>query len=224
MLETRFPRRVGDIGHAATFDFPVRRAVVRGATPQRVVRERDAALLRPFVEAGRAMVEAGAAAIATSCGFLALFQRELQAALAPVPVWTSSLLLLPDAQLALQGWHTGACAGVVTVDAQALTREHLLAAGADPATPVEGLASGSHLQRCLLDDLPQLDVERAEREVVDAALRLVQREPRIGALVLECTNFPPYAGAVRAATGVPVHDVTTLINARWSALMASALG
>jgi hypothetical protein len=85
MLDTRFPRIAGDIGHPATFDFPVRQIVVRGASPQRVVRQCGPALLQPFIEAGRALVADGAAAIATSCGFLALFQRELQAAL-PVPV------------------------------------------------------------------------------------------------------------------------------------------
>ena len=32
MLQTRFPRPMGDVGHAQTFDFAVRRAVVQGAT------------------------------------------------------------------------------------------------------------------------------------------------------------------------------------------------
>jgi hypothetical protein len=32
MLETRFPRIPGDIGHAATWPFPVLYKVVRGAT------------------------------------------------------------------------------------------------------------------------------------------------------------------------------------------------
>ena len=220
MLDTRFPRVVGDIGHPATFDFPVRRRVVPGASPERVVRGRDAALLRPFIEAGRALVADGAAAIATSCGFLALFQRELAAAL-PVPVWTSSLLLLPETALALQGWHTGRRAGVVTVDAASLSPDHLRAVGADPATPIEGLAADSTLRRSLLEDLPTLDEAAAEREVVAAALRLVRREPRLGAIVLECTNMPPYAAAVRAASGLPVHDVTTLLKARWAALSAT---
>lgn len=93
MLDTRFPRVVGDIGNPLTFDFPVLYRTLRGASPQRVVRERDPALLAPFIDAGRALVEQGATAITTSCGFLVLFQRELKAAL-PVPVWTSSLLLL----------------------------------------------------------------------------------------------------------------------------------
>ena len=210
MLETRFERVPGDIGHPASFDFPVRCAVVAGASPQRVVRDGDAALLQPFVGAARELVAQGAGAIATSCGFLVRLQRDLQAAL-PVPVWTSSLLALPALQRT-------APVGVVTIDAVALGADHLRAAGADPATPIEGVAPGCHLQRALLDGDVALDPAQAARDVAGAARRLVARRPDVHALVLECTNMPPYAGAVRAATGLPVHDIRTLLHERWHAL------
>ena len=205
MLDTRFPRIVGDIGHPATFDFPVRLRVVPGASPQRAVRDRDPALLRPFIEAGRALVADGATALATSCGFLVLFQRELQTAL-PVPVWTSSLLLLPGVPNA----------GVVTVEAASLRAEHLRAAGAPLETKVEGLAPGCAFQRTLLHDEPTLDIEDARASTVAAALRLVRRDPALSTIVLECTNMPPYADAVRAATGRTVLDLTTLLRQRFA--------
>lgn len=204
MLETRFPRIVGDIGHSATFDHPVRYRVVRGASPQRVVRERDPALLRPFIAAGHALIAEGATAITTSCGFLVLFQAELQTALAPVPVWTSSLLQLAGL----------ARAGVVTVDAAALAADHLRAAGAAPDVPVEGLAPGCAFQRTLLEDRTTLDIDDARAQTVAAAERLIARRPDIETIVLECTNMPPYADAVRAATGRTVLDITTLIAQR----------
>jgi hypothetical protein len=211
MLDTRFPRIVGDIGNPATFAFPVRYATVLGATPQRVVRAGDASLLQPFIDAGHALVRAGATAITTSCGFLVLFQRELQAAL-PVPVWTSSLLLLPELQVSSAPAST---VGVVTVDAYALGAEHLRCAGAALDTPVEGLASDDRFQRTLLNDEALLDVEAAQLATVNAALRLVGRRPDVATIVLECTNMPPYAGAVRAATGRQVHDITSLISRRF---------
>ena len=201
MLDTRFPRVVGDIGNPATFDFPVLYRAVRGASPQRVVRERDPALLQPFIDAGRALVDEGATAITTSCGFLVLFQRELQAAL-PVPVWTSSLLLLAGLR----------DAGVVTVDAASLTADHLRAAGALADTPVEGLAAGCAFQRSLLNDEAALDTGNARAETVSAALRLTARQPQLSTIVFECTNMPPYADAVRAATGRTVLDITTLLR------------
>ncbi len=40
MLEARFPRIPGDMGNAHTWPFPVLYKVVRGASPQQVVRER----------------------------------------------------------------------------------------------------------------------------------------------------------------------------------------
>ena len=209
MLDTRFPRLRGDIGNPATFDMPVRYAVVRRASPRRVVHERDITLLAPFVEAGRALAREGVDAITTSCGFLVLWQRELQAAL-DVPVWTSSLLLLPE----LQG------AGVVTIDATALGADHLRAAGADVATPIEGIAPGSAFQRCLLEDQPELDADDAMLQVVAAAQRLLGRHPTLTDIVLECTNMLPYADAVRRATGCRVHDITTLVAQRMAAQAA----
>ena len=210
MLDTRFPRLVGDIGNPATFPFPVTYRVVAGASPSRVVVEADRALLAPFMAAARALEAEGAAAIATSCGFVALFQRELQGAVA-VPVWTSSLLLVAELQAALPA---GRRVGVVTADAASLTEAHLLAVDAAADTPVEGLSPDSPFRATLLDNRPELDPGLAEAATVAAALRLTNRHPELGAIVLECTNMPPYAEAVRAATGLPVHDITTLIASR----------
>ena len=213
MLETRFPRPRGDIGNAATFAFPVRYRTVRGASPRRVVVERDRALLAPFIDAARALERDGVAAVTTSCGFLALFQREMAAALA-VPVWTSSLLLVAEIEA---GWRDGRRVGIVTADAASLTAEHLRAVGARADTPLEGLALDSRFRATVLEDRAELDIDEAERATVAAAQRLVARHPEVAAIVLECTNMPPYADAVRSATGLPVHDITTLVNARLAA-------
>ena len=203
MLDTRFPRIRGDVGRPDSFNVPTRYAVVHGASPQRVVREADIALLQPFIDVARELVAQGCTAITTSCGFLVLFQHELQAAL-PVPVWTSSLLKLPELKRP----------GVVTVDAASLAAAHLRAAGAPADTPVEGLAPGCALQRTLLGDLPTLDEAAAEAEVVAAARRLVARDPAVDSLVLECTNMPPYAESVARATGRPVHHLLTFVHKR----------
>ena len=209
MLQTRFPRPLGDIGHALTFGFPVLRRVVPGATPQRVVRGRDAAALQPFIHTAQQLVAEGCTAITTSCGFLALWQRELQAALAPVPVWTSSLLQLAELP--------GRRCGVITIEAASLTPAHFSAVGADPATPVEGITPTSALHRTLLQDLPNLDVADAQAQVGAAATRLLARHPALDTLVLECTNLPPYAATLRQRTGLQVLDVLTLLNARMAA-------
>lgn len=209
MLDTRFPRPPGDVGHPASFAMPVRHRVVAGASPQRVVREADAALIAPFIETARALVAEGAAAITTSCGFLARWQHALQAAL-PVPVWSSSLLALPGLRAQ---WP-----GIVTVDAAALGADVLGAADAAADTPVQGLDPASPLVRTLLQDRPELDGPAARQTTVEAAQALCRHAPQIGAIVLECTNLPPYAEAVRVATGRPVHHLLSLVHARWATL------
>jgi Asp/Glu/hydantoin racemase len=217
MLETRFPRPLGDIGHPCTFGFTVRHRVVHGATPAWVVRGSDPALLHPFAVAALELVAQGCQAVATSCGFLARWQRELQAAL-PVPVWSSALLQLAEQQA------LGRRCGVITIEAASLGAEHFEGVGADPATPVEGIAPGSALHCTLLQDLPALDAADAQLQVLAAAARLRSRHPDVDTLVLECTNLPPYAPALRAATGLPVLDVVTLLNARMAALAVGPRG
>ncbi len=199
VLDTRFPRLPGDAGRPDSYRLPVRARVVPGASPQRVVREGDAALLQPFIEAAQALEAEGARAITTSCGFLLRWQAELQAAVS-VPMWTSSLLLLPGLKRP----------GVVTVDAASLASMPAMA-----GVPVAGLAPGCHLQRVLLDNLPALDAAVAEQDAVAAAQRLVRDHPELSDLVLECTNLPPYAEAIARATGRPVHHLLTLVHGRW---------
>lgn len=213
MLETRFPRPPGDIGNPRTFAFPVRYRTVEGASPRRVVVERDRTLLMPFIAAAAALERDGCTAITTSCGFLALFQRELAEAVG-VPLWTSSLLLVAGIEAALA---PGRRVGIVTADAASLTAEHLRAVGASADTPLEGLAADSRFRATLLDDSDVLDEDEARRSTVAAAERLLARRPDVAAIVLECTNMPPYADAVRAATRLPVHDITTLIRSRFGA-------
>lgn len=208
MLDTRFPRVVGDIGNPETFAYPVRYRMVRGASPARVIDDRGAGLLGPFIDAARALAAEGCAAITTSCGFLALFQREMAAAV-DVPVATSSLLQIARINAALP---SGRQAGVITISAPALTRDHFLSAGADPATPVAGVAANGEFARAILGDQPEFDAARLRAEVLGAGLCLVREHCNLGALVLECTNMPPYSAALAAATGLPVYDVVTLAD------------
>lgn len=203
MLEARFPRIPGDMGNALSWPFPVLYRVVRGASPERVVRRRAEGLVDAFVEAGRGLVADGADGVTTNCGFLSLFQAELAGALG-VPVATSSLMQAPLVQATLP---PGKRVGILTISAEALTAEHLAAAGVPEGTPVAGTDPAGELARVILGDEPRLDVEAARRDVVDGARALAARHGHVGAILLECTNMVPYAADVRAATGLPVHSV-----------------
>lgn len=207
MLDTRFPRPPGDIGNPQTFTragIPARMLTVRGASPRAIVQEADPAWLRPFTEAAQALAREGATMITTSCGFLAAHQASLQAAV-DVPVWTSSLLQCRWLQNV----------GIVTFDAASLTPAILRAAGVPEGTPVQGLRPGCELQQRILCNDTKLDFAEAQRDVEEAARRLVAEHPHVQTLVLECTNMPPYREAVAAATARSVHDAETLLLRAW---------
>ncbi|HZM45481.1 MAG TPA: aspartate/glutamate racemase family protein [Burkholderiales bacterium] len=209
MLEARFPRIAGDMGNGTTWPFPVLYHVVRGASPEKVVLHGAHGLLPDFIQGARELVRLGAEAITTNCGFLSLYQKELAAA-AGVPVATSALMQVPWVQATLPA---GRCVGVVTISAATLTRAHLEAASVPPDTPVAGTENGREFFRVLVKaEKDDLDVALAERDVVDAGKELVTRHPEVGAIVLECTNMPPYAAALQAEIGLPVYDIYSMIT------------
>lgn len=208
MLEARFPRIPGDMGNALTWPFPVHYRVVKGASPDLVVRRKAEGLLPVFIEAARELVADGVDGITTNCGFLVLFQEELSRAL-PVPVATSSLMQAPLIQAILPA---GKCVGILTISAEALTHEHLVAAGLSPDIPVVGIEPGAEFQRVILGNEAELDTDKARDDMLEAAARLRHENPNVGAILLECTNMTPYAADVRAATGLPVFSIYEFIT------------
>ena len=208
MLEARFPRIPGDVGNAATWPFPVLYKVIRGASPERVVRQRAEGLLEAFVAGARELVAEGADGIATNCGFLSLFQEELATACG-VPVATSALMQAPLIERLLP---PGRRVGILTVSAASLMPEHLAAAGVALDTPVVGTEGGREFTRVLLGNALELDVAQAESDVLSAGDELVARHPEVGAVLLECTNMCPYAAALRERLGLPVFDMVSFVT------------
>jgi len=210
MLDTQFPRIPGDMGNAATFDFPVRYHRVAGASPDRVVRQGPRELLPAFVEGARFLEREGVRAVTTNCGFLARFQPDLAAAVS-IPVFTSSLMLVPLVHRMLP---PGRAVAILTVNASSLHAEHMAGAGIATDIPVvvAGLETEKEFTHVLLDDQLTLDVDAARQEHLTVTRRMLDAHPEIGAIVLECTNMPPYRADIQAATGLPVFDITTLVR------------
>ena len=210
MLESSFPRIAGDVGNASTWPFPVLYRVVPGASPARVVRSlEDGSLLEPFTDAARELERMGVSLVTTNCGFLVLYQRQIQERLG-VPFLSSSLLQIPWLQAHLPA---GKKVGVLTVERSSLTVRHLASAGLPEDLPMVGMEEvGGYFREVIVGNGDELDVSRARDEHLVAAELLLGRNPDVGAIVLECTNMPPYAAAIRDATGLPVHDLTTLVG------------
>ena len=206
MLDKRVPRIPGDMGNAWTFDVPVRFQVVPGVQGE-AFRRGERVLAGPIVQAARELEAAGVRAIAGCSGFFAAYQRDLAEAVR-VPVFSSSLLLLP---IIYEMLGRSRPIGVITADAAALGKQHFEAVGAAhiPLT-VEGLERYGEI-RAILDDEETLDPERLGEQVVAAVRRLRNREPGLGALLLECHNLPPYGPALRRETDLPIFDIHSLV-------------
>ncbi|MEM7507968.1 MAG: aspartate/glutamate racemase family protein [Pseudomonadota bacterium] len=207
MLEAQFPRIPGDVGNAQTWPFPVLYRVVTDASPDLVVRRGAEGMLEPFIAAGRDLIALGAEAITTNCGFLSPFQSALAEALG-VPVATSALMQVPMAQAMLP---SGRRVGVITISAESLSPAHLEAAGCPADLPVVGTEGGAEFSRAILGNELELDVEAARRDLCDAARRLVAAHDDLGAIVLECTNMPPYQADIQALTGLPVFSMVDYV-------------
>ncbi len=207
MLDAKIPRIAGDIGNATTWPFPVHYKVVRGATPEAVVLHRAEGKHQAFIDAALELADEGVDGITTTCGFLALIQQELRAAV-PVPIATSSLMQVPLINATLPA---GRHVSVLTISAASLTPEHLTSVGVAPDTPVGGLDPDGAFATSIIGNRETLDVAKSEAEMIAAARVLVERHPETGALVLECTNMVPYGAAVQRALGLPVYTIYSFI-------------
>jgi len=210
MLEARFPRIHGDIGNATTWPFPVQYRVVKGASPNKIVRADPMELVDKFIDAAKELVEAGCDGITTNCGFLALTQDRISEAV-PVPVATSSLMQIPMVQALLP---PGKKVAVLTISKATLTSSHLRAAGVQNPenVPIFGTDDGHTFTRCILDDHDAINFAECRQDMIAAAKEIVETDRDIGAIVLECTNMTPYAYDVRKVTGLPVFSIYSFVK------------
>ena len=196
------------MGNGETFDFPVLFKVVRGSTPEWVHASGDDLVFKAFLEPAKEAVLDGADAVAVCCGLMSLHQKRLAGELG-VPVATSALMQIPLINALLP---PGKRCGVLTISSKLLTARHLEAAGAPTDTPVIGCEDGPEFLPMHRRADPYADIALCEEEILEIGHALVERNPDVGAIVLECTNMPPYARALSDLVGLPVYDVVTFVN------------
>ncbi|KUK41994.1 MAG: Glutamate racemase [Thermovirga lienii] len=200
----------GNSTNPDTYDFPVRFCKVKGANIETILENPCRKVMERMIEEAQKMVKEGVKAITTSCGFNAIFQRELADSL-DVPVFTSSLLQVPMV------FHTlgrNKHLGVITAKKAALREEHLRAVGITSEMPVEifGMEECPEWNKIFIAPNEDVDLDVIREEVVSTAVKAVKENPKIGAFVLECTDLPPFAQRIREVTGKPVFDFVTLVN------------
>ncbi|MBM6550828.1 aspartate/glutamate racemase family protein [Marinomonas ostreistagni] len=221
MLNTHFPRVLGDIGNPDSFDFDVVYQRVPSATVSAIVSANgvDPATKQDIFARLTQLEQQGIDLIVTTCGFLGEMQQELKAH-TRTPVLTSSLLTIPFARNFLS--NADEQIGVLTFDANKLNEKHF--GGHFAADIVIGdIPKDGELYQTIQQDRPTLDTAKAEAEVVTAAQALVAAHPNIKVLILECTNLSPYRAALVKALGLPTFDIIQAIEwFKQSKVMANA--
>lgn len=208
VLDCYYPFLPGNVANASTFDFPVRYAVVEGATADRLLYQADPTLIDPFIAAARKLQDDGVKAITGACGFMALFQKEIAAAV-DIPVFSSSLLQVPFIHQI-----TGKRVGIITADSGCLKPAHFAGVGVAADTPlaIGGMEHTEAFMQGIIANIGELDDDGIREGVLSVAQQLQADHDDLGAILLECSDLPPYAHNVQAATGLPVFDFITMIN------------
>jgi Asp/Glu/hydantoin racemase len=217
MLDTAFPRIAGDGGNPQSYPFPVRLRKIAGAGPLDIVRDGQPSgeLIEAFVEAARQLEAEGAVGIVSTCGFLVSVQHRIASAVS-VPVILSALSLYP----AIFEAHGQAPVGIITASARQFGNSVMHAAGIyHGRIHIAGMEDVPAFANAILTN--QLSGKRhfdsdAIRNAVVAKVKEMQaQEPALGAILLECTNLPPYAEAIRRATGLPVYSILDAAQILW---------
>lgn len=200
----------GNSTNPETYPFPVKMVQVPGACVETVITNPSPKLLQEMIEISKGLAAEGVKAITTSCGFNAVFQRELADAL-DIPVLTSSLLQIPFVHNLIGKEKTIA---IITANKNALTEEHLKACGVtqDMKTRVFGLEGAKEWSKIFDCPDENFDMDAVEKEIIGTAMKAAAENPSVGAIVLECTDLPPFAEKIRKATGLPVFDFVSMIG------------
>jgi len=207
-LETWYPLLPGNVANATTFDFPVRYKILRQATVERIM-SADPALLDMIIQAGHEFEQEGVRAMVGACGYFANYQRQVAAALS-IPVFLSSLLQVPVISRALKPEQR---VGILVANAKAVGQEMLEACGITSDIPIVYLGMEDQPEfRNILEYGGQFHYDKLEAEVVESARRLIAENPNVGAILLECSDLPPFARSVQRAVRLPVFDFISMIN------------
>jgi len=231
LLEDVYPGFPGDLRNASAWGFPIQYQVVPNLDIFGLVEDPDRDLesyVEPIVEAAKTLQNRyGCRAIAAECGFFAYFQKHVAAAL-HVPVFMSSLLQINWIQSLIGPDKT---VGIYTSSLQSLTDQHLEAVGTrigsnyrlfdfyDCVSSTDNPETNKLWNtKGLRPDPAGCDFDLLEAQMVEAAIEMQRREPALGALLLECTGYPPCGRAIQMATGLPVFSWSTLLDFAWAAV------
>ena len=196
----------GNSTNPDSYPFDVALVHVKGANMETVETNPCQELLDECKE----LAAQGVKAITTSCGFNAVYQEALAAAV-PEIVFTSALLQVPFAQTIVG--KNGKVA-ILTANATHLTDAHFTHANITNRDNllVYSMHDQPEWSRVYSDPDGPFDLDAVANEVVNVLRKGLEEHPDIGAVVFECTDLPPFASRVREELGLPVFDFNSMVG------------
>ncbi len=210
LLDVHYPIMPGNVVNAYTFDFPVRHMWVNGANQDRM-HSGDDSLLPELIKTAKQLEVEGCRAVCGACGYFGHFQKKLANAV-DIPVYLSSIIQIPWISVGLKEDEK---IGILCADGRNLTYDLFKSCG----------VSEKDFNRCVIasaGNLPEFSafMERrghfnngiVKNELINLANNIMQENINIKAILLECSDMPPYSAAIQSALNIPVFDFITLIK------------
>ncbi|MEM1113906.1 MAG: aspartate/glutamate racemase family protein [Pseudomonadota bacterium] len=214
-LDTRHPLLPGNPQHVQTFNFPV----AYEAVPQQdlaALMRGDPALEPLIVAAGERLAARGVRSIVGACGSFAYYQRALASALT-IPVFSSVLVQIPFLLNALGERKLG----IIAAKASSVNERIFSECGvADSARLAITEMQGQPEFDRMLSGSSAVDEAALREELIGVVGRLIATNPDISAIMLQCSELPPFAADLQYAFDRPVYDAVTLVN--WAYLSGQA--
>ncbi len=214
-LPANIPMLPGDMGNPTTFDFPVLYELMDDVDPFWVLAsEPHPVVLEKCIAACKRFTMQGVRTIIGNCGFFANYQPEVSKALdVGVQFFNGSLMQVP---MLLTSVGANKKVGVMTASKKLLVPSPALKNSGVTAEDMKrvviyGNEDGEQMKK-ITGETGRFNPKAFEQELVALATKMIKEHPDIGAVVLECTEFPPYAHAIQHAIRRSVWDFVTMTN------------
>lgn len=222
ILDDVYPGFPGDVRNASAWGFPVQYEICEGIDIKTLLWAEDKTpCLEPILKAAKKLEKMGCRAIAAECGYFAYFQKAV-AGEVDIPVFMSSLLQVPFIQQIIGPKKD---VGIFCYQKRFLTETHLQNVGIVPGSNYVIAGAGDEYNVTEFNNLwsweerpscPESYYDKSEKQIVDACIDFVEKNPRIGAIMLECTGMQPFGRAIQRALDLPVFSWGTLLDYAYS--------
>ncbi len=215
-IPANIPMMPGNMGNPTTFDFPVLYEEITEIDPFWVLSDKPhPVVVEKCIAACKRLTMQGVTTIIGNCGFFANYQPEVSKSLDPgVQFFNGSLMQVP---ILLVSVGPNKKVGILTASKKFLEPSPALkycgvsAEDLKNRVVIYGNENGSQMKK-ITGETGRFNPRALEKELVDLAKKMVKEHPDVGAVVLECTEFPPYAHAIQNSIRLNVWDFVTMTN------------